>query len=156
MLLDAGANPNAFDANMKSPVHYGKFLEEKLSIQHLHYLQIIISEPVFIISCSIPFELASEQKNKRALEMLKASGGKLSAEDNELIEAQNRVVVPSSPPKTTSLADTKNQFNERGERLEQLQNKTASLESAALEYKQAARKMKEKAKEGDWKFFGLF
>jgi len=84
--------------------------------------------------------------------MLEANGGKLSAEDKEFIET-SRHVVPSSPI-ASSVSDTMKDFNERGERLEQIQNKTKSLESAALEYKEMARKMKEKAREG--KLFGLF
>lgn len=121
-LLDAGANPNALDVHMKTPIDY-----------------------------------ASERKNVRALEMLEANGGILNDVDKEIIESKRRIVAPSSPPNAcpdTSVSETLNQFNERGERLHDVKNKTANLQSAALEYKQMARQMKDKAKAE--KIFGLF
>jgi hypothetical protein len=88
--------------------------------------------------------------------MLEANGGILNAADKEFLESQHRIVAPSPPidNPSSSLADTLNQFNERGERLDEVKNKTANLESAAMEYKQMARQMKEKAKTE--KIFGFF
>lgn len=89
--------------------------------------------------------------------MLEANGGILSDVDKEIIESKRQIVAPSSPPNACpdmSVSGTLNQFNERGERLNNVKNKTANLQSAALEYKHMARQMKDKAKAE--KIFGLF
>jgi hypothetical protein len=89
--------------------------------------------------------------------MLEANGGVLDAKDKELINSHRRATpAPSSSPNaaSSSMAATLNQFNERGERLNEMKNKTANLESAAMEYKKMARQMKENAKSE--KIFGIF
>ena len=86
--------------------------------------------------------------------MLEANGGFLDSNDREYINSHNRQSPASATNATSTMNATLNQFNERGERLNEMKNKTANLESVAIEYKKMARQMKENAKSE--KIFGIF
>jgi hypothetical protein len=86
--------------------------------------------------------------------MLEANGGLIDSKDREFINSHNRQSPATATHATSSLNATLNQFNQRGERLNEMKNKTANLESVATEYKKMARQMKENAKSE--KIFGIF
>jgi hypothetical protein len=103
----------------------------------------------------------------RALEMLEANGATLNEEEKAMLESLNAEPVeedeekgdaaPSSTIANGAMADTMEQMNERGEKLDQLKNKTADLQNDTATYLDLAKQMKQKAKrDQDKKIFGIF
>jgi ankyrin repeat protein len=110
---------------------------------------------------------ALEKENMRALEMLEANGATLNEEEKAMLESLNAEPVeedeekgdaaPSSTIANGAMADTMEQMNERGEKLDQLKNKTADLQNDTATYLDLAKQMKQKAKrDQDKKIFGIF
>ncbi len=158
-LLDAGANPNALDANLKSPIYYGEFIRligpHRRNTSTLYFTK--SSDSYLASSAFINFAFfskAAERKNIRALEMLEANGGLLDQKEKELTLSHHCKTPTSSTNATSTVTATLNQFNERGERLNEMKHKTANLESVAIEYKNMAQQMKKNAKSE--KIFGIF
>jgi hypothetical protein len=109
-----------------------------------------------------------EKENMRALEMLEANGATLNEEEKATIESLTAEPVveddehegdaaPSSTTANGAMADTMEQMNERGEKLDQLKNKTADFQNDTATYLDLAKQMKQKAKrDQDRKIFGIF
>jgi ankyrin repeat protein len=118
--------------------------------------------------------LALGNKNLRAVEMLEASGAKLSTEERDAMQQMMDDALSAEKGKRGdqgggdsaaggesdakgAMADAMNQLNERGEKLQELDQKTANLANEAASFHDMAKQLKQKAKrDQERRIFGIF
>mmetsp|Transcript_38466 Transcript_38466/g.56651 ORF Transcript_38466/g.56651 Transcript_38466/m.56651 type:complete len:180 (-) Transcript_38466:78-617(-) len=116
MLLDAGADPNATDRDMRTPIYY-----------------------------------AAKSRNVRALEMFDANGGTLNDEEIDMIKTEREPSKPGVASASTGMSENMLNLKERGEKLNDLGEKTANLQNDAATYKDLVHQLNRKVRqESKW------